>query len=45
MTKQPYHKPKPITCKDCLHYATCPERSRLYPCREFKPQKKKEVKT
>lgn len=30
-------KPKIITCKACLNYATCPERSRLYPCREFKP--------
>ena len=30
-------KPKTPTCKDCLNYATCPERSRLYPCREFKP--------
>ena len=32
----PYKKPKIITCKDCLTYAVCPERSRLYPCREFK---------
>lgn len=32
-----YEKPKIITCKDCLNYATCPERSRLYPCRSFKP--------
>ena len=36
-----YEKPKIITCKGCLNYAVCPERSRMYPCREFKPQKKR----
>ena len=41
MTKQPYEKPKIITCKDCLHYATCPERSGMYPCRDFKSTKPK----
>jgi len=34
--KIPYEKPKKITCKDCIKYATCPDRSRLYPCRDFK---------
>lgn len=24
-----------ITCKICYWYSVCPERSRLYPCREF----------
>lgn len=23
------------TCKSCYWYSVCPERSRLYPCREF----------
>lgn len=34
--KIPYKKPKIVSCKDCLYYATCMERSRLYPCRDFK---------
>lgn len=29
-------KNKTPTCADCLNYAVCPERSRMYPCREFK---------
>lgn len=33
--KQP-SEPTPVTCADCLKYAVCPERSRMYPCREFK---------
>jgi hypothetical protein len=36
-----YEKPKIITCKDCLGYKSCPERSREYPCRLYKPQKAK----
>lgn len=35
-----YEKPKIITCKDCKHYKYC--RSRLYPCKLYKPQKVKE---
>lgn len=23
------------TCKDCVKYIFCPDRSRLYPCRDF----------
>ena len=37
-----YEKPKIITCKDCNDYKHCPDRSRLYPCRLYKPQKVKE---
>jgi len=37
-----YKKPKIITCKDCLGYKSCPERSRLYPCWLYKPQIVKE---
>lgn len=33
--------PTPVTCADCLKYAVCPERSRMYPCREFKSTKPK----
>ncbi len=25
-----------MTCEDCKHFKFCMERSRLYPCREFK---------
>lgn len=39
--KIPYEKPKVITCIDCLKYAVCPERSRMYPCRDFQGAKKK----
>lgn len=35
-----YKKPKIITCKDCKHYKYC--RSRLCPCRNFKPIEVKE---
>lgn len=29
------------TCKTCYWYSVCPERSRLYPCREFKDTSRK----
>jgi hypothetical protein len=32
-----YTKPKVITCYDCESCYKCPEWSRLYPCRDFKP--------
>nr|DAV67167.1 MAG TPA: hypothetical protein [Caudoviricetes sp.] len=30
-----------MTCKICYWYSVCPERSRLYPCREFKNTRRK----
>lgn len=40
--KTKYEKPKIISCKDCNNYKHCSERSRLYPCRLYKPVKVKE---
>lgn len=29
------------TCKACYWYRVCPERSRLYPCREYEETRRK----
>ena len=31
-----YKKPQIITCRDCKHCYKCIERSRNYPCKDFK---------
>lgn len=32
---------KNCTCTDCRYYKRCPERSRMYPCKDFKKKEGK----